>query len=192
MGAKPGKAAGHDAHGDHHRQVNQQSRSARHQHRHGHLADAVGNGSQSPRHPELILLQNFPQADGHGNGQGAPGGGIEDGAEIPGEHRPQKNPGGQNQAAVLGSQGVDREHRDDVGKPQLDAGNGNQRRDLRLHQEDGQGNGRQQRQPGDSLCFHSVAAFHALFNGYKITDFAGKVKGKLALPGASWYTDTVF
>ena len=50
-----------------------------------------------------------------------------------------------------------REDGDDIGKTHLNAGNGHQGRDLCLHHENGQSNGREQRQKGQFFRFHGVS-----------------------------------
>ena len=87
--------------------------------------------------------QNSFQADGHQNRTGAAGGRIENGAEITCKHRTQEDPGRQDHSAFFGAHGEHGEHRDDVGKTQLHAGDGDQSRDLGLDHKDGQRDGRQ-------------------------------------------------
>ncbi len=119
-----------------------------------HLADGVGHGPQAARHPELLCRQHPAQANGGEDGKGASGGGVEDGAEVTAEHRPQKDPGKEHLRPRGRPHGEHREHGHNIGKPQLDPGNRHQRRDLGLHQKNRQGNGGQQPQPGYLLHVH--------------------------------------
>ena len=42
----------------------------------------MGHSAETAGHPQLIWFQDLPQKDGHRNGAGAAGSGVEDGTEI--------------------------------------------------------------------------------------------------------------
>ena len=79
MGAEPGKQTRKNADDDHYGKIKRKRGGAGEKHRHGHLAQGMGNGTQTARHPELLMGEDFPQQDCHQNCQGTAGGGVENG-----------------------------------------------------------------------------------------------------------------
>ena len=104
----------------------------------------MGHGGQGTRHPELAGGQNLTKADGGEDGKQTARTGIENGREISGEHRAEKNTDKQNGRRFLRPHGKDGEHRHNIGKTQLHPRDGHQRRNLGLDHEDRQGDGGEQ------------------------------------------------
>ena len=172
MGAQPGEAAGDDGDSQHDRQVNDQPRRGGDGDGGSHLPDAVRHGSQCAGHPQLPGVQYPPQGDGNGDGTKPAGAGIQDRTEIPGEYRPQKDPAEQHRRGFRRADDEHGEHRDDVGKSQLDPRDGNQRGELSFHHKNSQGNGGEQCQKHQFFRFHFPTAFLQI----SIADFFPFVK----------------
>ena len=73
-----------------------------------------------------------------------------------------KHPAGQHRRALPRAQGKHGDHRDDVCKPQLHPRDGHHRGKLRLQEKNGQRDGRQQPQQGNSLRLHGVSPQSAI------------------------------
>ena len=114
-----------------------------------HVMENGGNGTGQP---DLTFPQQFTQQDQHAPGQKPAAAAVQDGGHLAGKDRPQKNPGKEYHRGIPGSKGEHHPHRHNVGKAQLDAGDGNGSGNLSLHHEDGQGNGGKQGQPGQAAC----------------------------------------
>ena len=113
------------------------------------LSQVVEDSGHRAGQPDLFFREGLAQQAQDTPAEQSPGGAVDEGRRLSGEHRPQKYPPGQHQQGVPRAQDEHGVHRDDVGQPQLDPGNGGQGGDLRLRHKDGQGDGGEQGQPGD-------------------------------------------
>ena len=76
---------------------------------------------------------------------------VKEGHELAGEYAAPKHPAHENRQCLAWSEGEHGVDRHDVGQPQLDAGNGNGRENLRFHHKDDEGYGGEQIQVGEFL-----------------------------------------
>ncbi len=78
--------------------------------------------------------------------------------KFPANTAPQEDPHEQHRRPLFGAQKEHRKHGNDVAQPQLYARNGHQGRNLALHHENGQGDGRQEAQQDDFFGFHRATS----------------------------------
>ena len=123
-----GQRTGEKGHGQQEGQIAQDHGAAKGDDRRGHLADVV-RCRAADGHAVDAELRQTPQEYHHQHGGQSAQHGEQHGRQVSGKQSAQQTAGQQNGQRRAGTQLIQGEHRDDVGKAQLHAGQGHQQGD---------------------------------------------------------------
>lgn len=145
LGAQTGKSAGHDTAQQKDGKINQQRRRSGHGDGDSHLPDIVGDTADHAGNPELIFFKDAKNECHAQEAEQTSGEGVEHRHALSGDEIAENDANQDDGKRFLPAEDGKGKNGDDVGKSELQTGDGKRQRDLCFQNEDRQRDGGQER-----------------------------------------------